>query len=87
MSDANYPLELIEARGEAWYQQLRSQVEPGNHDKFFVVDIETGDYEIDDDDAEASERLLAKRPNCITYGLRIGDPIAYRLGGHVADFS
>jgi hypothetical protein len=45
-----------------------------------VVDIETGDYEIDADDLAATKRALAKRPDAILYGLRIGYHAAYRLG-------
>ena len=49
-----------------------------------VVDIETGDYEIDADDLAATKRALAKRPDAVLYGLRIGYPTAYRLGGSFA---
>jgi hypothetical protein len=37
---------------------------------------------IDDDDLVATKRALAKRPEAVLYGLRIGYPAAYRLGGH-----
>ena len=48
-----------------------------------VIDIETGDYELDADDLAATKRALAKRPGAVLYGLRIGSPAAYRLGGGV----
>lgn len=79
---ANYTPEEVEARGEAIYEeQIRDRVEAENRGKFLVIDIETGDYEIDADDLRATMRALAKRPAAILYGLRIGYPTAYRLGG------
>ena len=51
--------------------------------KFLVIDIETGEYEMNADDLVATKRLLAKRPNAVVYGLQIGFPTAYRIGGHL----
>lgn len=78
----NYTMEEVAARGEAIYaEQLRAQVETGNIGKFLVLDIETGDYEIDEDDLQATLRMMSKRPAAVLHGLRIGYPTAYRLGG------
>ena len=85
MPYANYSPEEVESRGQAIYRQdLREKVEAGNKGKFLVVDIETGEYEIDEDDLQATKRALAKRPEAVLYGLRIGYPTAYRLGGDAA---
>ena len=76
-----YTTEEVGRRGQAVYeQQIRSQVEQEHAGKFLVLDIASGAYEIDEDDLTASDRLLAKRPDAILYGLRIGYPAAYRLG-------
>ena len=73
----------VEAQGEAMYaRRIRDEVETEHRGKFLVMDIETGDYEIDSDDLIATKRLLGRRPQAIMYGLRIGHPAAYRLGGH-----
>ncbi len=72
--------EAIAARGEEIYQPLRDQLESQYKGKIFVVDIETGNYEIDDEDLEATKRLLAKNPNAMTYGLRIGYPATHSIG-------
>jgi hypothetical protein len=58
-------------------------VEAGNIGKFLVLDIESGDYEIDDEDEKASRRILARHPEGVLYGLRIGFAAAYRLGNCV----
>jgi len=76
-----YTTEEVGRRGQALYeQQIRDKVEAEQVGKFLVVDITTGAYEIDDDDLVASERALAKNPDAVLYGLRIGYPVAYRLG-------
>ncbi len=62
-------------------QQIRLKVENESKGKYLVLDIETGEYEIDDDDLIATKRVMARRPDAILYGLRIGYPAAYRLGG------
>ena len=59
--------EAIAARGEKIYQSLRDELESHHKGKIFVVDIETGDYEIADEDMEAIKRLLDKHPDAIIY--------------------
>jgi hypothetical protein len=81
MPYAHYTAEEVAARGEVLYAQgIRPHVEATHQGKFVVVDIETGEYEIDTDDLAATKRALAKRPEAVLYGLRIGYPTAYRLG-------
>lgn len=45
-----------------------------------VAIIETGNYEIDNGDLVATDRLLAKNPDAVTYSLRIGFGPIYKLG-------
>ena len=88
MPYANYPPHEVARRGEAIYEQhLRANVEAQHRGKFLVLDIETGAYEIDDDDLVATKRALATRPDAVLYGLRIGYPTAYRLGARLVDDS
>ena len=68
-------------RGQALYDQtLKAQVEAGNHGKFLILDVNSGDYEIDPEDLTASKRLLERRPDAVLFGVRIGHRAAYRLG-------
>ena len=77
-----YSAQEVESRGEAVFEQhIRHKVDATQKGKFVVLDIETGDYEIDRDDLQATKRALAKRPNAVLYGLRVGYQAAYRLGG------
>ena len=72
--------EAIAARGEEIYHPLRDKLESQYKGKIFVVDIKTGNYEIADEDLEATKRLLAKNPDAVTDGLRIGFGPIYKLG-------
>ena len=74
----------IKARGEAIYiERVQRQVESIEKGQFVVIDVETGDYEVDADDATATRRLLKRRPDAVTYGVRVGYRAAYR---HVGGF-
>lgn len=71
----------VEARGEAIYRRrIRDKVSPAYTGQFLVIDIQSGAYEINGDDLIATQRLLAKYPRAVIYGLRIGYPTAYRIG-------
>jgi len=84
MPYAKYSPQEVESRGEAIYERkIRDRVEAENRGKFLVIDVESGEFEMDEDDLQATKRLLAKRPDAVLYGLRIGYPAAYTLGGHV----
>lgn len=73
----------IDQRGQDLYeQQIRQHVETKeNIGKQIVIDIETGDYEIDEDGLKASRRLMAKHSDAALYGLRIGYDAVYAIGG------
>ncbi len=73
--------EEIARRGREVYEhEVRREVEREHRGRFLVLDVESGDYEIADDDLDASERLLERRPDALLYGLRIGEGAAYRIG-------
>ena len=72
----------IAARGEAIFKErVLPQVGPLKKGIFVVIDVETGDYEIADADAAATRRLLNRRPNAVTYGVRVGHRAAYSHTG------
>ena len=71
----------IGRRGQALYdQKIRPLVEQENRGKFLILDVNTGDYEIDAEDLVACKRLLARRPDAELFGVRVGHRAAYRLG-------
>ena len=52
-----------------------------NLGKIVVIDVETGDYLIDELGLDTSRRLHAKRADAHLYGIRIGYQISESLGG------
>lgn len=77
-----YPLEEFSRRGLEWYETvIRPQVEDGNFGKRLIIDIETGEYEMSDDDREATMRILSRKPDAQLFGMRIGYPAMSKRGG------
>lgn len=69
-------------RAHELYESLRSTVEtPENIGKLIVMDVESGDYEIDERGIETSRRLQSRHPNATLYALRIGYRAVEALGG------
>ncbi len=61
---------------------IRRNVElPENIGKMLIVDIETGDYEIDKTGIKSAHNLMAKHPYARLFGIRIGYNVAASLGG------
>jgi len=75
--------EEVAQRAKALYEQsIRRQVETEeNIGKIVVIDIETGDFAVDELGIESSHQLQARHPNGRLYGIRIGYNVAESLGG------
>jgi len=83
MSETEMTPHEIEQRGEAIYAtKIKPQLSDRDHGKFVVIDVVTGEYEIAQRDIVASKAILARYPNAVLYGLRVGHDAAYKLGGH-----
>ena len=79
MSNEKNAAEEIESRGTAIYErEIRHLVESDETGKFVVIDVYSGDYEIDERDGSATGRLLKRRPGAMTWAVRLGYPTAYR---------
>jgi hypothetical protein len=86
MTPISYSSEEIARLGNQIYQRdIRDQVMPQHKGKFLVLDITSGDYEIDEDDLSAEEVLRARRPDGVLFGLRIGYTSAYTLAGRMVE--
>ena len=82
MAQDHYTSKEVATRGKAIYEErIRPLVEAVHRGKFVIIDVETGDFEIDVDDLTATKRALGKHPGAVLYGMRIGYPVAYHLGG------
>lgn len=52
-----------------------------NMGKMVIIDIETGDYEVDETGLKAARNLSAKHPYARLFGICIGYNVAASLGG------
>lgn len=70
-------------RGQALYkQEIRATVdEVKNRGKMLVINVETGEYKMDDDDVAAAKRAKARFGDAALFTMRIGHRAAYGLGG------
>jgi hypothetical protein len=50
-----------------------------------LIDIETGDYQVDENGLRAAEYLNDKHPNARLVGLKIGYNVAASFGGSVME--
>jgi hypothetical protein len=76
-----YSKEEFARRGDAIYDRdIRPHLGPADEGKYAAIDIETGAYEIDADELEASDRLLARVPSAQTWLRRVGSRYARRIG-------
>ena len=76
-----YSKEEFFQRAEAIYAKIKDQVNPGNDGKFLSIDIETGEYEIDEKGESAVDRLFARLDDPQIFTYRIGYTAAASLGG------
>ena len=65
---------------EAFDRFVKPKLRPEDDGKFIAVDIQSGSYEIDSDDYEATGRLMARLPGARIWLLRAGQPTTYRIG-------
>jgi len=84
MSGRSHDRDEIARRGKEIYEKvIREEVEAGdaNEGRFVAVDVESADYEVADDALGAGAGLRRRRPDAEIYLMRVGRPVAFRLGG------
>src|SRR2546423_9099204 len=77
--------ELARLGRDIFDRQVRCALRPEDDGKFVAIDVETGDYEIDEDDYAAIARLRSRKPAADVWLMRAGYPATYRsVGRHLA---
>ena len=67
-------------RGEEIYERnLRPHLGPASNGQFLILDIDTGEYELDPDETLALQRAMTKRPDGTRFIKRVGFTTAHRL--------
>jgi hypothetical protein len=80
-----YSKEEFARRGDEIYERdIKPHVTHEDDGKFVVIDIETGDYEIDRDELAAHDRLLVRCPDVQVCFRRVGRDYARRFRYHSA---
>jgi hypothetical protein len=65
-----------------YQQQLRKKLERDeNVGKVLVIDVDTGEYEMDEDGNAAVRRIREKHPDHLLYRMRIGAKATYTMAG------
>jgi hypothetical protein len=72
--------ELAALGQDIFDRQVRAALRPEDDGKFVAIDVESGDYEIDDDDYAAVARLRSRKPAADVWLMRAGFPTTYRIG-------
>ena len=76
------PVEDIPEKGEAIYKRdIEPRTKPAQLGMFVLIDVDTGDFEIDADEIAASDRLESRRPRARVWMRRVGSRQARKFGG------
>ena len=71
----------IARRGDEIYEtKVLSHLGPEDEGKFVLIDIKSGDYELDRDEVLASDRLLARHADAQVWMRQVGSRYARRFG-------
>lgn len=77
-----YSKEEFARRGDEIYEtRIRAQLENSSRGKIVAIDIETGDFEVDQSEIAACDRLEARHPDAQIWIVRIGSRHVRRFGG------
>ena len=80
--------EAFARRAEEYYaRNLRAKLEPGHKGEYLVLDVESGDYELDSDEMAAIDRARAKHPDRLFYILRVGYRASVFIGADANEAS
>ena len=82
-SNPKYSTKELVRKGVERYNEIAPVVEPQNVGKFIVIEVDTGDYFIDDDSVKATLKAKKCHPQSVFYLGRIGSPAAFTIRGHV----
>ena len=80
---SRYSKEEFARLGEEIYERdIVPKLGPQDEGKVAVIEVETGDYELDKDDLSADDRLRERHPDSLFWFRRVGSRYYYRFGYH-----
>ena len=69
--------EFARRGNEIYVRDVEPALRKEDEGKFVAIDVDSGGYEIDEDDYTATDRLLARFPDAQIWLLRAGEPTTY----------
>lgn len=77
-----YSKKVFAQRGDALYgSAVQPKLKANDKGRFVALDIDSGEFEIDDDEMEACLRLRARLPEAQVWMVRVGFRSVHRFGG------
>ena len=70
--------------GEIFDQQIQPALRPEDDGRFVAIDVETGSYEMDEDDSTPVTRLRSRNPAADIWLMRVGSPTINQIHRHSA---
>jgi hypothetical protein len=81
-TERRYSKEELSQRGDALYERtVRPRLKADDDGKFAAIDIESGKFEVNQDEMKACDALRAQAPRAQIWLVRIGSPYVHRFGG------
>lgn len=78
---SQYPDEELARRGDEIYERdISPHLKEEDKGKFVLIDVVSGDYEIDRSEIAASKRLRTRRPDAQVWFRRVGFRYTRRFG-------
>lgn len=77
--------QVVEAGKKIYDASLRHRLEPVHNGECVVIEVGSGDFEIDADALKALDRARVRHPKGSFYFGRVGYPTFYRIGGGKLD--
>lgn len=71
--------EIVRRGRELFRNHIRPTLSPSDDGKYVAIDVDSGEYELDDDDVAAGLKLKARQPNANMFLERAGFETAYRF--------
>lgn len=79
-----YDGEVFSRIGDAIYEEcVQPILKKSDHGKFVAIDIDSGEFEIDEDERTAVERLRARHENPQIWMIRAGTRYVRHFGGRL----
>ena len=78
---ARYSEDVVRRAQEFYERDLKPRLEPQQNGKFLVINADTGEYVLGEDDVVVSREASTRFPGAPLFSMRVGYRAAHRLGG------